>query len=266
MSLELAPGCRPFIAVSDIHLFPEEKPHPGREGFLSFLGEIARASPGELWIVGDLFDFWHERRGAPPGFSRVLAALATASGAGWSVTFLPGNHDMWVGEAFSAATGARVLDRGPVEVLVEGRRVLLAHGDGLGRGDWGYKLLLGPFLKSGVARALFRALPTGAGGFLAELASGTSRRILRRQSDVVPRHLRAWADGMIRSGMDIVITGHSHVAGARSAGGGLHISLGDWLGDFHYASSDPSLGLRLVRYEAPGIRPAGPLVDPGTAG
>ncbi|NLP04514.1 UDP-2,3-diacylglucosamine diphosphatase [Candidatus Fermentibacteria bacterium] len=266
MSLELAPSGRPFVAVSDVHLFPGGKPHPGRESFLSFLGELAQAGPGELWIAGDLFDFWHEKHGAPRGFERILSALAAVSEAGWSLTFLPGNHDGWVGGAFSAATGARVLGRGPVEAEVEGRRVLLAHGDGLGGGDWGYRLFLGPILRSRAAGILFRALPVAVGETLAGLMSGTSRRILRRQSDCIPAHLSAWADGMLRSGIDIVVTGHTHVAGTRLSGRGIHISLGDWLGDFHYASSDPSLGLRLVRYEAPGPASAGPLVDPGAAG
>lgn len=266
MSLELARSGRPFVAVSDIHLFPGDRPHPGRDAFLAFLGDLAQSDPGDLWIAGDLFDFWHEKHGVPGGYDGILAALAAVSGAGWSITFLPGNHDSWVGDAFSAATGARVLGRGPVEVAVEGRRVLLAHGDGLGRGDWGYRLLLGPILRSRAARILFRALPASAGETLAGLLSGTSRRILRRQSEAVPAHLSEWAEGMIRSGIDIVVTGHAHVAGTRLFRGGIHISLGDWLGAFHYATSDPAAGLRLVRYEAQGSAGGGALVDPGTAG
>lgn len=48
--------------AGDVHLVPEPLPHPGREAFLEFLGRLAGEEPGELWLTGDLFDFWFEYR------------------------------------------------------------------------------------------------------------------------------------------------------------------------------------------------------------
>jgi UDP-2,3-diacylglucosamine hydrolase len=247
--IEHDPSRRPLIAISDAHLFPEPVPHPGREKLLAFLAGLADMTPGGLWIAGDLFDFWFEYEGSPPaGHERVLEALRLLSSAGWDLKFIPGNHDWWVGRGFSSATGAEIVRSRWAPVGPEEPRALIAHGDGLGGGDWGYRLLLRPLIRSRVSETLFSLLPRRAGAALAGAASGTSRRVLRRQVERIPGHLSAWASGMLSDGCSTVVTGHTHVASCTPLAGGVHISLGDWLRTFTYASTSPGGGLRLFAF------------------
>jgi len=225
-----------LVVISDAHLFPGDRPHPGRERLISFLDGLASSGPATLVVAGDLFDFWFEYRNAvPAGFCRVLASLEALSGKGWEVVFMPGNHDWWVGRRFEEATGARIARERQLVLERGGLRIVIAHGDGLGRGDPGYRLLLRPVVRSRVSTALFSLLHPDLGAMLAGAASGTSRRILRKQAEQMPAGLLDWVRGRIAEGAGLVITGHTHIASETPMPGGAHISLGDWLKTFTYA-------------------------------
>lgn len=224
--------------LADAHLFPEPAPHPGRDRLLRFLNGLLKRESATLWILGDLFDFWFEYRSvAPSGHWRILSALRELGDSGWSVRVLPGNHDSWLGAQFSAATGAEILSSRAVETEMEGRKVVLAHGDGLGSGDVGYRFLLRPILRSRISAALFGILHPDLGRSIARLFSGTSRRILRRAVEEMPPGLAGWADETLKTS-DLVVTAHTHLPLIRSVPGGIHLSLGDWIRSFSWARVD----------------------------
>lgn len=245
----------PFVYFAgDVHLLPEPMPHPGRERFLLFLGGLLDEEPGELWITGDLFDFWFEYGSSvPAGYERLLPAMSALGSAGWKTVFLPGNHDWWVGRHFERASGFRI-DRTPVvETVCSGIRTAVAHGDGLGGGDFGYRYLLRPVLRAGLSRFLFGLLHPDLGAALGTLASGTSRRILRREITEIPPGMKDWASGMISKGFGAVVTGHIHAAGIRRIGQGVHISTGDWVTTFTCARIGPD-GPSMLEFPGPGSR------------
>ena len=224
--------------IADAHLFPPPAEHPGRERLLDFLGSLLEGEPAALWILGDLFDFWFEYRSvAPAGHWRVLSALRALTDAGWNVRALPGNHDSWLGGSFEEATGARVLPERIARAELAGRRAVLAHGDGLGPGDIGYRFLLRPVLRARLSAFLFGLLHPDLGRGLARLFSGTSRRILRRSVEELPPGLARWAEGELDSA-ELVVTAHTHVPVIRSLPGGIHLSLGDWIRSFSWARVD----------------------------
>ena len=221
--------------VSDLHHYPEPQEHPGRLAFLDFLDGLRRLdAPGTLWILGDLFDFWFEYGTVvPAGHERLLVGLGDLSRAGWSLHLLPGNHDFCAGRRFSACTGGEIHRDRFLELDHGGRRIVLAHGDGLGRGDAGYRMVR-PLLRSRAGRALFSLLHPDVGMRLAGAFSGTSRRILRRDLDHVPAGLEEWAAGRLSAGADLVVTGHAHLGRIARLPGGMHVSLGDWLTRWSY--------------------------------
>jgi UDP-2,3-diacylglucosamine hydrolase len=245
--------------VSDLHHYPEPAPHPGREAFFSFLSDLGRIdSPGALWLLGDLFDFWFEYGTVvQAGHERLLSLLRNLSDSGWELHFLPGNHDFPAGKLFSASTGARVHPAGPVVLDHGGRRLCFAHGDGLGTGDLAYRAIK-PVIRSRAARFLFSLIHPDLGMRLAGLFSGTSRRILRRDLDHVPAGLEKWAAGVLSAGADIVVTGHSHMGRITAMKGGLHVSIGDWLTRMSYcilpedSASEPLLLTYSPREGIPG--------------
>jgi UDP-2,3-diacylglucosamine hydrolase len=233
--------------ISDAHLTPEGTPHPGRDTLLRFLRGLAESGPQTLWILGDLFDFWFEYSTAvPAGYGGVLCRLRVLSDAGWTLNFIPGNHDWWVGKHFSGETGMSILRQTPLTADLGGMKAVLAHGDGMGRGDWGYRTFK-PVLRAGISRFSFSMLhPTPATAF-AMLFSDTSRKHLRKKARVIPRHLSAWAGKQLEN-CDLVVTGHTHVPSFSPIGGGVFVSLGDWIGSFTYLKVEEGIP-SLERYE-----------------
>lgn len=221
--------------LSDIHLFPEPELHPGRERFISFLDYLHEsASPGELWILGDLFDFWFEYGSVvPSGYERCISSIRKLTDSGWVFHFIPGNHDFWIGRHFIEATGAFIHSEKYLILDLDGKRVLLSHGDGLGSGDIGYKLIK-PVLRSGISRFLFGLLHPDLGTFLARHFSDTSKRILRRDLDRIPEGMQKWINGKFDEGIDIIIAGHTHLDTVIRRNKSIYVSLGDWLTRFTY--------------------------------
>lgn len=220
--------------ISDAHLYPEGKQHPGTLPLQSFLKGLSNEEPGRLWILGDLFDYWFEYRGLiPSGYSGTLCTIRGLISAGWKVAFIPGNHDWWCGKGLQEATGMSIMKESVVQVDIQGLKCLLSHGDGLGKGDTGYRLMK-PVLRSRVSETLFSTVhPVLATGF-ARMFSGTSRRILRKQVDTVPEYLSAWVREQGLNGFDLAVTGHTHCPAVRKLGDIIHVSLGDWISHFTY--------------------------------
>jgi len=220
--------------LSDAHLYPGHLDHPGREPLKRFLTELSMGEPGKLWILGDLFDYWFEYRTViPAGFSEMLSLLRKLSDSGWEMAFLPGNHDWWCGDHLASETGMQIIRESISRQVIEGRQTIISHGDGLGKGDTGYRMIK-PVMRSRSAIFLFSLLhPTAAAG-LAGVFSNTSRRILRKQVDTVPAYLTQWVKEQADNGTELVVTGHTHCPLLIRHEGLLHASIGDWISHFTY--------------------------------
>ena len=111
-----------------------------KKGIVHFLEEIRRDAT-QIFIVGDMFDFWYEyRKVVPKGYVRLLGKLAELTDAGISIHFFVGNHDMWMNNYFQQELNIPVYFE-PKEFNYNGKKFLVGHGDGLGPGDRGYKLI-----------------------------------------------------------------------------------------------------------------------------
>lgn len=195
--------------------------------------EHARGEASQIVLNGDLFDFWFEYRTGPTrGYDEILAALRETVDQGIPITLMGGNHDWWGGRYLTEEIGVEFL-RHPVTRNLAGHRTFLAHGDGLGRGDVGYRLLK-PLLRGALVRWGFWLLPPALGDRLAGRASRTEHRWTEptaRQSDRA-RALEAWAvDKLEREPeLDLVVLGHAHVPSAREVfPGRWYVNAGDWV-------------------------------------
>ena len=56
----------------------------------------------EIYLVGDIFDFWFEYKyTVPKGFTRLLGKIAELTDSGIKVNFFTGNHDLWMKDYFT---------------------------------------------------------------------------------------------------------------------------------------------------------------------
>lgn len=244
-------GDKPIFVVSDIHL--GAVPTATEQSFRRFLRYAGEAASG-LLINGDLFDFWFEYRSVVPRrHFRVLAAIADVIDAGVPVWFVGGNHDAWGGSFLRDEVGMTMVD-GPVVMELAGRRTLVVHGDGVGTGDLGYRILR-RFIRHPATVGAFRLVHPDLGARIAGGVSTTEHKAAGHDSAKNRAdYIRAWALSELaaRPEIDLVIAGHAHIPEVTPVGGGrFYANAGDWLHHFTYLElSTDGTPPSLMRWEA----------------
>ncbi|MBI4575014.1 MAG: UDP-2,3-diacylglucosamine diphosphatase [Planctomycetes bacterium] len=211
----------PAAFLSDVHL-TDAGDRTGRD-LLALLAALPRAGFRSLYVLGDLFHYWvgpaHALR---PELRPVVEAIRELGRRGVEATLVHGNRDFQLGPEL----GARLAPDG-MEVLLDGQRVHLAHGDRFCLADTRYQAMR-RVIRSGPARAFFRAVPDRLKFGLADALRALSRREVRAKPRAVmgvdPRALRRVFDG----GAQVVICGHVHEEGLRRLDGRRVYTLGDW--------------------------------------
>ncbi len=86
-----------YLFISDIHLGLQSKEtETKKERLLVKFLEFAEDNCNELFIVGDLFDYWFEyKRVYQKGYFRTLTALQNLTESGIKVHYFIGNHDFF---------------------------------------------------------------------------------------------------------------------------------------------------------------------------
>ncbi len=230
--------------LSNFHLgAPDHATSLQREKrIVSFLEEIKKDA-GEIFIVGDLFDFWYEYRTVvPKGYVRILGKLAELTDAGIPIHFFVGNHDMWMKGYFESELNIPVYHE-PKKFERNGKKFLIGHGDGLGPGDHGYKFIKKIF-RNRFCQWLFGILPPAVGVGLANYFSRKSRAVTGQTDEQFWGEDGEWLvmyckEVLKEEYFDYLIFGHRHLPIDFSFEKGSHyINLGDWLRYYSYAVFD----------------------------
>lgn len=243
--------------VSDFHFgVPDHASSLERERLL--VDWFRRTSPEAkaYYLMGDLFDFWFEYKTVvPKGFVRLLGTIASITDSGIPVHMFRGNHDIWAFDYLSTEAGV-MLHREPQIVKFGNKTFFLAHGDGLGPGDTGYKLLKKVF-ENRLNQWLFRWLHPDIGTRMGLYFSKRSRiaNIAREQKNtqsirVEDEMLYAYALRKLKlhPEVDYFIFGHRHAPVKYPLNDkATMIILGDWVSHFTYAVFDGS-EVELLRY------------------
>jgi UDP-2,3-diacylglucosamine hydrolase len=229
------------IVVSDTHL--GAAPEENERSFLKFLEEIPDRSR-DLLINGDLFDFWFEYETVI--LSRhfpVLRRLVELVEAGVRIRLVGGNHDSWGGRFLRDDIGIELV-LGPLTTLIGGMRAYVAHGDGIGGGDWGYRILRS-VTRSRPARSAFRHVHPDWSAYLVRGISRTQNRGEQGNEAGNPERaarLSTLADTILaeQSEIELVIFGHAHVPELREVEPGrFYLTSGDWLHPCTWAEVSP---------------------------
>jgi len=251
--LELGLGEKERVLFfSDAHLDSDSNPDSRERNarVLEFLG-WAGDNCETLVILGDLFDFYFEYGSVfPSRYLRVLAALDSLTASGVRCIYVAGNHDFWLGELFSRTLGVTLVRDG---LLLERKaptpqRVLATHGDGLGSGDMGYKILK-KCLRNPILIRLFRLIHPDWGYALARLTSRTSRKYTNHLQPVRVEASARNGQALLDSGRNLsaVVLAHTHQPDSRQFENGLYFNSGDWCTHFSYVRWDEH-GLSLERF------------------
>lgn len=197
----------------------------------------------EIYFLGDCFDFWFEYKDVvPKGFTRFLGKLAELSDKGIKIYFFKGNHDMWTFGYLEQEIGLTVISN---EKIIErnGKKFYLHHGDGIGPGDKGYKIIKRIF-RNRVSVAFFSFLHPYLGAGLAKFLSKKSR-ISKGNSDKIylgddKEFITIFCKETLKiQHFDYFICGHRHLPiVVQLDETSKYINLGEWVEDFTYAQFD----------------------------
>ncbi len=241
--MQLDPGKKIYF-LSDFHLgAPNHEQSLVREKkIVQFLDEIKK-SAAVIFIVGDLFDFWYEyRMVVPKGYVRLLGKLAEITDAGIPIHFFVGNHDMWMKDYLQKELNIPVYYE-PKEFTFNHKKFLVGHGDGLGPGDHGYKMLKKIF-RNPLCQWLFGILPPYMGMGLANYLSRRSRAQTGTVEEKFLGEDKEWLiiyskEVLQKNFYDFFVFGHRHLPiDFRLTDNSRYINLGDWIRYFSYASFD----------------------------
>ena len=221
--------------LSDFHLgAPNASISLEREKkIIAFLNEIVTDAK-QIFILGDLFDFWFEyKKVVPKGYVRILGKLAEITDRGIPVHFFVGNHDMWMKDYFQKELNIPVYFE-PTSFEFNGKQFLIGHGDGLGPGDHGYKFIKKVF-RNKIAQTLFGIIPPFIGMNLADYFSRKSRAKTGQSDEVFLGEDKEWLvtyskDVLKKTYYDYFIFGHRHLPiDLKLDEKSRYINLGDWI-------------------------------------
>lgn len=235
---------RKIYFLSDFHLgAPNYESSLEREKkIVRFLDEIKNDAQ-EIFLLGDVFDFWFEyKRSIPKGFVRLQGKIAELTDQGIPVHWFIGNHDMWIFDYVPKELGV-VMHRKEIVREFGGKKFFIGHGDGLGPGDHGYKFIKAVF-RNKICQWLFARLHPNFGIGLANFFSRKSRvatgdndaKFYGEEKEMLIQFCKST---LKKEHFDFFIFGHRHLPiDFQVSENSKYINTGDWIRYFSYAVYD----------------------------
>lgn len=216
------------LFLSDIHL--------GTRGCQAeLLLDFMRFNDAEtIYLVGDIVDAWRLRRSWywSQAHNDVVQKLLRKGRKGARIVYLPGNHDEFLRNYLGTHFGGVEVVDTCIHDTVDGRRLLVIHGDQFDvvvrhakwlafLGDWAYEAALGV---NTVLNKVRRFL-----GFPYWSLSAWAKLKVKNAVNFIGAFEQALSGEARRQGADGVVCGHIHHAAMRDIGGVAYINTGDWV-------------------------------------
>ena len=195
------------------------------------LGKDA-APVDDLYIVGDLFDFWFsQKEKIYPEFKLIINKLIELQKTGISIHLCEGNHDFFMKEYFHDVLGMEVFEE-QAEIKLDNLQALIAHGDMVDKTNIKY-VLFRKILRSRPFYQFQRFIPSSIRWALASISSTASKEMTIEDGGVLVEKMLSFAQDRFKEDYDAVVLGHCHKPVLRHyVGEGkkkTFVALGDWI-------------------------------------
>ena len=233
--------------ASDVHLGAPiiEDKNAHEKIFIEWLDYIEKDA-NVIYLLGDIFDYWFEYKTvAPRGYIRFLGKLCSLTDKGIEVHIFTGNHDVWMFDYLQKECGVKVHFKHEI-VEIDGKRLFIGHGDGLGTFDRGYNLLKWVFNWK-IAQFCYSLLHPDFAGWIARTWSFKSRKRNNKIAQTrkpIPTEKEfqiRYAQQYIKEDntIDYFVFGHRHIIkDVAISNKNRVLIIGDWLYNFSYATMD----------------------------
>jgi UDP-2,3-diacylglucosamine hydrolase len=231
--------------ASDFHLgIPNRSASLEREKKIVRWLDTIKHDAKQIFLVGDTFDFWFEyEHVVPRGYVRLLGKLAELRDSGIDIQAFTGNHDLWMFGYFEEELQIPV-HRNTIRFEANGKKFMVGHGDGVGPGDRGFKIMKSVFTNR-IAQFLYSLLHPYLAFKLARYFSHNSR--MMNEEDTFLGEDKEWQimyakEILTKEHIDYFIFGHRHIVlDLPLKENSTFINLGDWVHHFSYAEFDGNI-------------------------
>lgn len=241
--------------ASDVHLGASALNNNNQREklFVQWLDEI-KDQAEHIYLLGDIFDFWYEYKSVvPKGFTRTLGKLAEISDSGVKIHFFTGNHDIWAFDYLEKEIGLKIY-RDVWKGNIGNKKFYIAHGDGLGEFDKGYKILKKLFTNK-ILQWCFSLIHPDLSFYIANKWSSHSRLADGKiEADTFRGEDKEWLvihakEELKKEHFDFFMFGHRHLPGdIKLNEKSRYINTGDWISFFSYAEFDGD-NMKLLYYK-----------------
>ncbi|MBX9726063.1 MAG: UDP-2,3-diacylglucosamine diphosphatase [Rickettsiales bacterium] len=216
------------IWISDTHL--------GTRGCKAdlLLDFLRSTESDKLYLVGDIIDGWRLKKNWywPQAHSTLVQKVLRKSRKGTEVIFIPGNHDEFLRDFINLEFGSIIIKDHDVHTLIDGRRLLVIHGDIydvvlhharwlVTIGDSAYVMALRFNTWLNHWRQRF-GLPYWS-------LSALLKNKVKKAVSIIGDFEQFLVEAARRHGTDGVVCGHIHHAQMKQVGNILYCNDGDWV-------------------------------------
>ena len=230
----------PLYFISDIHLkLTLDKDEKDRRQNLYRLLDRICVTGGTCFFVGDLFDFYFEYPDViPKAYVDFYEKASHMKKSGVDIHFKTGNHDYWFLDFLEQNIMTKVYTD-DIDVMVNGKRFFITHGDGILSWDHGYRVLK-RVIRSKVFITLFRWIHPTIAYKIAKFISRSGKEDMHGAdfNKDVKNELQIFAKEQFDKGFDYMISGHYHLGEIYNLDKGKLAVLGDWFHRPSYAKFD----------------------------
>lgn len=243
------------LFISDVHLGTRACQ---ADALLEFL---RHHEAEEIYLVGDIIDFWRVKRGPvwPQSHNDVMQKLLRKVRKGTRIVFIPGNHDEGLRDYCGTRFGGIEIVRDAIHMTADGRRLLVMHGDEFDvvmryakwlafLGDRSYEFAL--WLNAPLNRVR-RKLGFGYWSLSAYLKYRVKSAV-----NFIGEFEEMLAGEARRRDVDGIVCGHIHHAADRIIEGVRYLNCGDWVESCTALTETYDGTIKVVRWNAKHALPA----------
>ena len=233
------PGTKTYF-LSDFHLGAKyiDNPRKQEQRIVSFLESIRNVAK-EIYLLGDILDYWFEYRYVvPKGYVRFFGKIAELADSGIKIYWFIGNHDIWIFDYLPSELGVEIVDGSQIK-QIDGKTFFIAHGDGLGDESRSFRMLRA-FFRNRFCQRLYAGIhprwtvPFALNWSRSNRVNGEDRPF--GCDEPLQRFVTNYKEDQK---IDYFVFGHRHVAVDKSIGNNSRlIILGDWIKLYSYAVYD----------------------------
>mgnify|MGYP005707485495 FL=1 len=228
--------------ISDLHL-EQNKPHLTK-AFENFINSKIN-SRDELFILGDFFEQWIGDDNEDSFIKSIKNILKAKTARGLKIHFMHGNRDFLIGDKFCEEVGVKLLND-PFIINLNGKKVMLMHGDSLCTDDKAYQDFRNlvrnkDWQEDFLSKDLMERKEVAKN--LREISSlenkSKDEAIMDVNQNEVLKVIRNYS-------IDVLIHGHTHRPCIHDENGVPRMVLGDW-GDFLWFIESSKGNLNLIK-------------------